>query len=321
MTTSFVEGDAWANALAIQANGLIVAAGSAGGKFALARYATDGSLDSSFGSGGQLTTWFAGGDAWANAVIMQPDGEIVAAGGDSRKFALVRYDTDGSLDDRFGGDGKVRTDFGPQAKDYVIGATLQEMEGSLRQASPDTSGSLSPGTGPTVRSISPSGIRAGYGRGSGPGLRASADDVAVQADRKIVVAGWAGNNYVSFALARYRPNGKLDPTFGGDGRVRTDFGRNAEAAEGVAIQRDGRIVQVGMARLFPEAALARCQTNRCSMLLGNGGKVTTAFSGDGWASAVAIQADGRIVAVGTVGEVAGNGISSGGFALARYRVT
>ena len=125
VTTSFAEGDAWGNALAIQANGLIVVGGSAGGKFALVRYTIDGLLDSSFGSGGQLTTWFAGGRAWATAVTIQTDGKIVAAGGDGRKFALARYETNGALDNRFGGDGKVRTDFGPQAKDYVIGATLQ----------------------------------------------------------------------------------------------------------------------------------------------------------------------------------------------------
>jgi uncharacterized delta-60 repeat protein len=216
----------------------------------------------------------------------------------------------------------VRTDFGPQAKDYVIGATLQE-DGRIVAAGQSgyqwfalaryrTDGSLDLSFGDQGR------IRTRFG----PGLRASADDVAVQADRKIVVAGWAGNNYVSFALARYRPNGKLDPTFGGDGRVSTDFGRNAEAAEGVAIQRDGRIVAGGMASYYREFALARYQTDgSLDASFGNGGKVTTAFSGDGWASAVAIQADGRIVAVGTVGEVVGNGISSGGFALARYRAT
>jgi len=227
VTTSFAEGDAWGNALAIQANGLIVVGGSAGGKFALVRYTIDGLLDSSFGSGGQLTTWFAGGRAWATAVTIQTDGKIVAAGGDGRKFALARYETNGALDNRFGGDGKVRTDFGPQAKDYVIGATLQA-DGKIVAAGKSgyqwfalaryrTDGSLDQSFGDQGR------IRTRFG----PDLRASADDVVVQADRKIVVAGWAGNNYVSFALARYRPDGTLDPSFGGDGRVKTDFGRSA----------------------------------------------------------------------------------------------
>jgi uncharacterized delta-60 repeat protein len=168
VTTSFAEGDAAGNALAIQANGLIVAAGSAGGKFALARYTIDGSLDGSFGSSGQLTTWFAGGRAWANAVTIQTDGKIVAAGGDGRKFALARYDADGALDNRFGGDGTVRTDFGPQAKDYVIGATLQADGKMLQQASPDTGGSLSPDTAPTARSIPRSVIMAGHERALAP---------------------------------------------------------------------------------------------------------------------------------------------------------
>jgi uncharacterized delta-60 repeat protein len=319
VTTSFAVGDAWGNALAIQANGQIVAGGSAGGRFALARYTTDGSLDSSFGSGGRLTTWFAGGGAWVNAVAIQPDGKIVAAGGDGRKFALARYDTNGALDNRFGADGRVRTDFGPQAKDYVIGATLQA-DGKIVAAGKSgyewfalakyrTDGSLDPSFGNQGR------IRTRFG----PGVRASADDVAVQADRKIVVAGWAGNSYVSFALARYLPSGSLDHSFGGDGRVMTNFGPDAEAAEGVAIQSDGRIVAVGEANYYRTFALARyLKDGSLDASFGNGGKVKTTFSGDAWASAVAIQADGRIVAAGTLGEVVGNGISSGGFALARY---
>jgi uncharacterized delta-60 repeat protein len=322
VTTSFAEGDAAGNALAIQANGLIVAAGSAGGKFALARYTIDGSLDGSFGSSGQLTTWFAGGRAWANAVTIQTDGKIVAAGGDGRKFALARYDADGALDNRFGGDGTVRTDFGPQAKDYVIGATLQA-DGKIVAAGKSgyqwfalaryrTDGSLDPSFGDRGR------MRTSFG----PGVRASADDVVVQADRKIVVAGWAGNDFVSFALARYRPNGTLDPSFGGDGRVRTGFGRSAEAAEGVAIQSDGKIVAVGMASYYRTFALARyLMDGSLDASFGNGGKVKTTFSGDAWGSAVAIQTDGRILAIGTVGEVAGNGITSGAFALARYRAS
>jgi uncharacterized delta-60 repeat protein len=322
VTTSFAEGDAVGNALAIQANGLIVAAGSAGGKFALARYTIDGSLDGSFGTSGQLTTWFAGGSAWANAVTIQTDGKIVAAGGDGRKFALARYEADGALDNRFGGDGTVRTDFGSQAKDYVIGATLQA-DGKIVAAGKSgyqwfalaryqPNGSLDPSFGDQGK------IRTSFG----PGVRASADDVVVQADRRIVVAGWAGNNYVSFALTRYRSNGTLDPSFGGDGRVMTDFGRSAEAAEGVAIQSDGKIVAVGMASYYRTFALARyLMDGSLDASFGNGGKVKTTFSGDAWGSAVAIQTDGKILAIGTAGEVVGNGITSGAFALARYRAS
>jgi uncharacterized delta-60 repeat protein len=109
-------------ALAIQADGKIVAAGysdtpDGGRDFALARYNTDGSLDVGFGSGGIVLTNFSGGRSkdLANALAIQADGKIVAAGesdaSGSTDFALARYNTDGSLDVGFGSGGMVLTDF------------------------------------------------------------------------------------------------------------------------------------------------------------------------------------------------------------------
>jgi uncharacterized delta-60 repeat protein len=78
--------------VAIQGNGRIVATGGALGNVALARYAFDGSLDATFGSGGMLTTDFTGTDV-GEAVFLQPNGAIVVAGTTSAgdDFALARY--------------------------------------------------------------------------------------------------------------------------------------------------------------------------------------------------------------------------------------
>ena len=75
----------------------------------------------------------------------------------------------------------------------------------------------------------------------------SSSDVAIQANGKIVAAGSAGyNGAISrFALARYRWNGSLDSSFGGNGRVTTRFSKGFDFARGVAIQPNGRIVAVG----------------------------------------------------------------------------
>ncbi len=105
-------------AMALQPDGKIVAAGQAftgsspdfAVDFAVARYNPDGSLDSTFGTGGKVTTDFAGFDA-ARAVALQPNGKIVAAGGSSFDFAVARYKKHGSLDPSFGPGGKVTTDF------------------------------------------------------------------------------------------------------------------------------------------------------------------------------------------------------------------
>src|SRR4029077_6784097 len=101
-------------------DGKLIAAGlavvGARGVFALARYHSDGNLDASFGSGGKLTTDFGGSDQRPFALVLQPDGKLVAAGsartGSRDDFALVRYDSSGSLDTSFGIGGKLTTGVG-----------------------------------------------------------------------------------------------------------------------------------------------------------------------------------------------------------------
>src|SRR5262249_17527409 len=105
----------------LQPGGRIIVAGSGASapfspaNLALARSNQDGSLDASFGTGGQVLTNFSGGAALAFAMALQPDGQIVAAGtlrfisGGTSDFALARYNGDGSLDASFGTGGQVLT--------------------------------------------------------------------------------------------------------------------------------------------------------------------------------------------------------------------
>jgi uncharacterized delta-60 repeat protein len=112
-----------ADDLAIQADDKIVAAGASGGDFALTRYNSDGSLDTSFDGDGKLVTDLGSSDR-ADAVAIQGDGKIVAAGRSGGDFALARYNSDGSLDTSFDGDGKLVTDFGT-ADDFAYGVAIQ----------------------------------------------------------------------------------------------------------------------------------------------------------------------------------------------------
>src|SRR5439155_1004806 len=106
-----------ANALVVQPDGKLVAAGHAYNAgnivFALVRYNADGSLDTTFGTGGKVTTSIGGVDDEAFALVLQPDGKLVAAGyaasATTYAFALVRYNSSGSLDTSFGTGGKVTT--------------------------------------------------------------------------------------------------------------------------------------------------------------------------------------------------------------------
>jgi uncharacterized delta-60 repeat protein len=288
-----------------------------------------GDLDTSFGVGGKVITDFVG-EEYANAVALQPDGKIVVAGqaGDpsigSTNFALARYLPNGSLDTTFGEDGLVITDFVSLSLAYAV--ALQP-DGKIVAAGY----AFDPSDPPT-------GLRQGFAlaryQPDGTLDTTFGEDglvitdvrnaavifaVALQPDGKIVVAGQAYNGltgHSDFALARYQPNGTLDTTFGEDGLVITDFGGPNEFATAVALQPDSKIVAAGsgdpnIGKL--EFALARYQPNgTLDTTFGSDGRVTTDLGNGYYATAVALQPDGKIVAAGQVGGFVSD------FALARY---
>jgi uncharacterized delta-60 repeat protein len=331
VTTSFfgVFDRAWA--AAVQTDGKIVAAGDAVDSsirdFALARYNTDGSLDPTFGVGGEVTTSFFGSNDEARAVAIQGDGKIVVAGwalnaSTDWDFALARYKTDGSLDSTFGTGGKVTTDFFGFA-DFANAVAIQG--DSKIVVAGDAAHSF---TSPTnydfalARYNADGTLDSTFGSGGKvttefSGNDDSAQGLAIQGDGKIVAAGFAVVTAPvgDFALARYNPDGTLDTAFGTGGKVTTDFRGGSDAAHGVAIQGDGKIVAAGVNAIGNgDFALARYNADgTLDGTFGTGGRVSTGFLGDrDSATAVAIQGDGKIVAVGSA-----NGTDYE-FALARY---
>ena len=144
-----------------------------------------------------------------------------------------------------------------------------------------------------------------------------AHGVAVQADGKIVAAGFAQpTDFASrdFALVRYNADGSLDATFGSGGKVTTDFG-SFDAAETVAIQSDGKIIAAGTGGVNFEFALARYNPNgSLDTSFGVGGKVTTTTGIGGDVFALTIQPDGKIIAVGVTTSVG----TDRDMAMARY---
>src|SRR6266540_4059662 len=132
VVTDFGAGGDYAAAVAIQPNGKIVAGGDAQigttAAFGLARYNANGSIDTSFGSGGLVATTFGTGNTRVNGIALQPDGKIVTAGFDKNatefEFALARYNADGSLDTSFGSGGRVTTAISDRY-DLAFAMTLQ----------------------------------------------------------------------------------------------------------------------------------------------------------------------------------------------------
>jgi serralysin len=327
VTTDFTDGYLdWAEDVAVQSDGKIIAVGHADfNKFALARYNADGTPDETFGGDGKVTSNFHPGTDMANAVAIQADGKIVVAGitkvGPGSGFALARYDPDGTLDHSFGGDGKVTTQFfdvagsargvAIQANGKIVAVGEALAGDGFTLARYRTDGSLDPKFGGDGRVVTRFGQ---FGSGG-------AEAVAIKSG-KIVVAGSAGDIFGPFAVARYTSKGKLDPTFGGDGRATVNIAGGEEAATGVAIQENGRIVAAGYAGIPHEFgddgtggfALARFRSNgTLDTSFGGDGKVRTHFDvGMALGKAVVIQADGKIVAAGWAG---------GYFVLARYLST
>jgi uncharacterized delta-60 repeat protein len=134
VTTDFADNFDLIQSLAFQTDQKIVAGGATftdlsgiDSSFALARYVPDGSLDSTFGSGGKVTTDFSSSGDGVYEVVVETDGSIIAGGyatpGSDTDFALARYHSDGSLDANFGVGGRVMTDFG--GNDLIHGMALQ----------------------------------------------------------------------------------------------------------------------------------------------------------------------------------------------------
>jgi uncharacterized delta-60 repeat protein len=329
VTTNFSPGLDEGTDVAIQADGKIVVAGGAAGRFAVARYEMDGSLDDSFSGNGKARTNFAGGADRALSVAIQPNGKIVVAGihgiGANATFALVRYTPDGNLDPSFSGNGKAKTNFTPSI-DFANGVAIQP-DGKIVAAGLAGGVPLAHTGSFALARYRPNGSLDGTFGGDGKVRTNFTDDldvafgVALQANGKIVTAGSAGGINPAFALARHRPNGTLDDSFGGDGKVRTNFSPFGaqDHANDLAIQADGRIVAVGLAR-EPDFAFALARYHRNGSLdtsFGGDGKVRTNFGSPDFdqANDVAIQADGRIVAVGSAD---GDSPPRGTFALVRY---
>jgi uncharacterized delta-60 repeat protein len=337
-----------ASALVVQPDGKIVAAGYCGPgnsscsepgtqqnrTFALARYNVDGSLDTSFGNGGKVTTSFRVGQigsllAQAYALTLQPDGKIVAAGEaggfPNSSFAVIRYNPDGTLDGGFGTEGKVTTRLGTGRLGDRANAVAVQPDGKIIAAG---FADFSVPSGPSISKFAlarynPDGtVDSSFGVGGkvigGDGLGKA---LALQPDGKILLTGVSGSD---FAMERYNSDGRLDSTFGIAGRVTTDFKCppcGSEEAFAIALQPNGKILVAGYSDVVSDRDFALVRYNPDGSLdatFGSGGKVTTDFGAEEIASAVAVLADGNIVAAGS--RCVPNCLSGTSvFALARYQ--
>ncbi len=252
VVTNLSPGDDGAADVAIQDDQRIVVAGTANGRFAVARYEPDGAPDPGFGGDGSVRTDVADGYDSAAGVAIDAGGNIVVAGtGGDGSFAVVRYGPDGTPDPSFGGgDGVVTTDL-TDGYDSASSVAI-DAEGNLVVAGEAGFCCEYTGRFGVVR-YEPDGDPDPTFGGDGTVITNlsrtddSVADVAIQGDGDIVVAGTEGFDGLRsrFGLARYTDAGELDTSFGGDGWIVTSFSRGYDAARAIAIQPDGAIVAAG----------------------------------------------------------------------------
>jgi uncharacterized delta-60 repeat protein len=272
-------------------------------------HAQAGSLDLSFGTGGKVASSLsATGHSFATASAIQSDGKIVAAGytyiGSNVDFAVTRYNTNGSLDLSFDGDGMVTTDLGDlydfcysvaiqnDGKIVLVGMTANSTQiGVVRY---NTNGSLDSTfdwDGILTPSITALAVR-GY-------------SIAIQNDGKIVIAAqyFDGAND-EFSVIRLNANGSMDNSFDTDGLVITNIIGN-DLVYAMAIQTDGKIVVAGTSN--NDFSAVRYNTNgSLDSTFDADGKVTTPVTiGEDIATSLTIQNDGKIILAG-ISNASGN---------------
>jgi uncharacterized delta-60 repeat protein len=297
--------------------------------FGVARFNANGTLDATFGSGGQVTTAFTVGPRadYASGVVVQLDGKIVVAGDSNfhNSFELVRYNANGTLDASFGSGGKVVTPFA-QYSNLEAATLLLQPDGKLivvgddnnsNQAAPadwvlaryNSDGSLdtSFGNNGVATTVLPGEVGSQWSTGKSAALYPS---VETSNDGKIVVVGDNGK----WELVRFNTDGSPDASFGPnhDGRVLSQLSGSAAS---VALDASDRMLVVGTDNTSNSSQVARFNLDgTLDTTFGSGGFVNQTFGTSSQGEGIAIYPnagtanDGKIVVVGVTSNGTKNNI-------------
>jgi uncharacterized delta-60 repeat protein len=310
--TDFNGSEDYARAMQVLNDGSILVAGSTFNfngsyyDFALAKYNSNGSLDTTFGSNGKVTTDFNYSDERLSAMQVLNDGSILVIGSYSNDyFSFAKYNSNGSLDTAFGINGKVISYFNT----FSLGVMQVLNDGSILVAGSaynpngsyvdfglakyNSNGSLDTAFGTNGEVITDFNGKDDY-----------ANAIQVLNDGSFLVAGFATHKgSYDFALAKYNSNGSLDMAFGTNGKVMTDFNRANDYASAMQVLNDGSILVAGSTPTNGKGydfALAKYNSNGVlDMTFGTNGKVTTDFNGgNDKVSAMQVLNDGSILVTG-----------------------
>ena len=282
-------------------------------KFTLIRYDTLGIPDPNFGNNGLAFVSFGTGKSVGTSLILQPDQKLVLSGyannGAFNDFALARFNTDGTLDQSFGNEGKIVTSFNSYS---IIKSSALDALQRIIVAGTTGDGPVSPGNHvfAICRYLSTGKIDSTFGDGGKVLTHISNDavatSVAIQTDGKIVVSGYSYIGYTTvFTVVRYNTDGSFDQSFGDAGIVLTSIGISS-SPNSMVIQSDGRIVVVGNSFDGQKNNLAIVRYNSDGMLdslfAENGVKLLNVSSNDNFARSVILQPDHKILVATNIKE-------------------
>jgi uncharacterized delta-60 repeat protein len=274
----------------------------------LMRFLANGSLDTTFGTGGKVSIDF-GRLSHLHGMVEQLDGKVVIVGDsyggpNTTKLAMARINVNGSLDTTFGSAGLVQVTYGDTTNGHAV---VIDAEGKLTVGGYLENATRSPSSACFVARFTTAGVPdTSFGTNGSTVVQIGGNafdnycqHLVMQTDGKTVIAGsivrlGAGD----FAMARFTTTGQLDPSFDGDGIVTTAFTGGSEAAP-VLLQPDGKLVLGGQAA--GRFALARyTSSGTLDPTFGQAGTVTFPFGPgvDDQIKSLALQPDGKIVAAG-----------------------
>jgi len=253
------------------------------------RYTSDGLIDEDFAGGGKVVTDMGLFSDRANDTAIQSDGKIVVVGASDALMAIARYNSDGTLDNSFGGDTGIVTLAVGGFADGAQSVALQS-DGKIIAAGYARNGTIYNFI--LVRLNTNGSLDSSFGtNGKIFHINGTAFSVAIQADGKILAAGM---NSGDIALARYNSDGSPDTSFDGDGVVTTSISGSGVGIYSMAVQNNGKIV-IGGYNTDSNQDFLLVRYNSDGSLdtsFDTDGKVITAFGYSSKIRSVAIQSNG-----------------------------
>jgi len=333
VVTSITSGQDKAFGVAIQSDSKIIVAGYStntitGKDFAVVRYKTDGTLDSTFGNNGIVTTDLQiGSEDVAYSVALQSDGKIILAGysdnGSNKDAALIRYNSNGTIDSTFGTNGIVITDFENNQQDEIKVLKIHQLTGNIIVGG---ASAISTSIGKPViarytssgnldTSFNSTGIKLLWIVANDNARIFSVEDLVVASNGKISAVGWRKQISTTISIeywaCRVLSNGVPDISFSGDGVVQYGDGNGTSSAYGLLLNSNQDFILCGTKQYSVDYSFRLLKINANGTIPASSIYYTGYTSGINKANKIAEDNNGNFVFIGNSGSATNSSFTIG----------